>query len=90
MQTKVYDSAGSDARARASDRSPSVHGGGGGVGPDVSEHAAAVPGRERLDEPRRTVELDPTVDTDPRARYFQQATNGLYVRMALLTLLWDE
>jgi aspartate carbamoyltransferase catalytic subunit len=38
----------------------------------------------------RTVELDPTVDTDPRARYFQQATNGLYVRMALLTLLWDE
>jgi aspartate carbamoyltransferase catalytic subunit len=38
----------------------------------------------------RTVELDPTVDSDPRARYFQQATNGLYVRMGLLTMLWDE
>lgn len=38
----------------------------------------------------RTVELDPAVDQDPRARYFQQATNGLYVRMALLTLLFDE
>ncbi|HSL22242.1 MAG TPA: aspartate carbamoyltransferase [Vicinamibacterales bacterium] len=38
----------------------------------------------------RTVELDPAVDHDPRARYFQQATNGLFVRMALLTLLFDE
>jgi aspartate carbamoyltransferase catalytic subunit len=38
----------------------------------------------------RTVELDRAVDRDPRARYFQQATNGLYVRMALLTLLFDE
>ncbi len=38
----------------------------------------------------RTVELDPAVDRDPRARYFQQATNGLFVRMALLTMLWDE
>jgi aspartate carbamoyltransferase catalytic subunit len=38
----------------------------------------------------RTVELDPAVDRDPRARYFQQATNGLFVRMALLTMLFDE
>jgi aspartate carbamoyltransferase catalytic subunit len=38
----------------------------------------------------RTVELDRTVDEDPRARYFQQATNGLFVRMALLTMLFDE
>ncbi len=37
----------------------------------------------------RTVELDKTVDSDPRALYFRQATNGLFVRMALLTLLWD-
>jgi aspartate carbamoyltransferase catalytic subunit len=37
----------------------------------------------------RTAELDPAVDDDPRARYFQQATNGLYVRMALLTMVWD-
>ncbi|MGE5814735.1 MAG: aspartate carbamoyltransferase [Acidobacteriota bacterium] len=38
----------------------------------------------------RTVELDSAVDRDPRARYFQQATNGLFVRMALLTMLFDE
>ncbi len=37
----------------------------------------------------RTVELDKTVDEDPRAMYFRQATNGLYVRMALLTMLLD-
>jgi aspartate carbamoyltransferase catalytic subunit len=38
----------------------------------------------------RTVELDRAVDGDPRARYFQQATNGLYVRMALLTMVWER
>ena len=38
----------------------------------------------------RTVELDKTVDTDPRAMYFRQAANGLYVRMALLTMLLDK
>ena len=38
----------------------------------------------------RTVELDKTVDEDPRAMYFRQAANGLYVRMALLTMLLDE
>ena len=27
------------------------------------------------------------VDTDPRAAYFRQAKNGLYVRMAILKLL---
>ena len=37
----------------------------------------------------RTVELDKTVDSDPRALYFRQATNGLYVRMALLTMLLE-
>jgi aspartate carbamoyltransferase catalytic subunit len=37
----------------------------------------------------RTVELDKTVDSDPRAFYFRQAVNGLYVRMALLTMLFD-
>jgi aspartate carbamoyltransferase catalytic subunit len=37
----------------------------------------------------RTVELDKTVDDDPRAHYFRQAVNGLYVRMALLTMLLD-
>ncbi len=38
----------------------------------------------------RTVEIDKAVDADPRALYFKQATNGLYVRMALLTMLWDH
>jgi aspartate carbamoyltransferase catalytic subunit len=37
----------------------------------------------------RTVELDKTVDEDPRALYFRQTKNGLYVRMALLTLLFE-
>jgi aspartate carbamoyltransferase catalytic subunit len=37
----------------------------------------------------RTVELDKTVDSDPRALYFRQATNGLFVRMALLTMVWE-
>ena len=38
----------------------------------------------------RTVELDKTVDSDPRAFYFHQAKNGLYVRMALLTMLLEK
>lgn len=38
----------------------------------------------------RTVELDKTVDNDPRALYFRQAINGLYVRMALLTMLLEK
>jgi aspartate carbamoyltransferase catalytic subunit len=37
----------------------------------------------------RTVELDKSVDNDPRALYFRQAKNGLYVRMALLTMLLE-
>lgn len=37
----------------------------------------------------RTLELDKVVDDDPRAFYFQQATNGLYVRMALLSMVLD-
>jgi aspartate carbamoyltransferase catalytic subunit len=32
----------------------------------------------------RTGEIDPSVDSDPRAQYFKQAGNGLYVRMALI------
>jgi len=38
----------------------------------------------------RTVELDRSVDADPRALYFRQAVNGLYVRMALLTMLLEK
>lgn len=32
----------------------------------------------------RAGEIDPAVDSDPRAAYFRQAKNGVYVRMALL------
>jgi aspartate carbamoyltransferase catalytic subunit len=35
----------------------------------------------------RVDEIPKEVDNDPRARYFQQARNGLYIRMALLYLL---
>lgn len=38
----------------------------------------------------RTVELDKSVDGDPRALYFRQARNGLFVRMALLTMLLED
>ncbi|PIP68703.1 aspartate carbamoyltransferase [Candidatus Nomurabacteria bacterium CG_4_9_14_0_2_um_filter_32_10] len=32
----------------------------------------------------RVNEIDPEIDKDPRAAYFRQAQNGLYIRMALL------
>jgi len=32
----------------------------------------------------RAGEIDPAVDHDPRAAYFRQAQNGLYIRMALI------
>jgi aspartate carbamoyltransferase catalytic subunit len=35
----------------------------------------------------RLDEIGMDVDADPRAAYFRQAQNGLYVRMALLTML---
>lgn len=35
----------------------------------------------------RVDEISRDVDDDPRARYFEQAENGLYIRMALLFLL---
>lgn len=35
----------------------------------------------------RITEIEVNVDSDPRAIYFQQAKNGLYIRMALLFLL---
>jgi len=38
----------------------------------------------------RSVEISPVVDSDPRAAYFRQTKNGLYIRMALLTMLFDE
>lgn len=38
----------------------------------------------------RSIEISSEVDLDPRAAYFRQARNGLFVRMALLTMLFDE
>ncbi|XP_052761178.1 CAD protein-like isoform X2 [Mya arenaria] len=35
----------------------------------------------------RNFEISPVFDTDPRAAYFRQAENGMYVRMALLALV---
>jgi aspartate carbamoyltransferase catalytic subunit len=36
----------------------------------------------------RVGEIDPEVDSDPRAGYFRQVKNGLYVRMALLKFVF--
>jgi aspartate carbamoyltransferase catalytic subunit len=38
----------------------------------------------------RVDEIDPSVDADPRAAYFRQARNGVYVRMALLDALLNR
>ncbi|MDQ5972107.1 MAG: carbamoyl-phosphate synthase / aspartate carbamoyltransferase / dihydroorotase [Patescibacteria group bacterium] len=38
----------------------------------------------------RVNEIDPAVDQDPRAKYFEQVKNGLYVRMALLEYLFKH
>lgn len=47
----------------------------------LQEHAVVMHPLPRLDE----ITVD--VDSDPRAAYFRQAKNGLYIRMALLKLL---
>lgn len=33
------------------------------------------------------MQIEVNVDDDPRAAYFRQAKNGLYIRMALLKVL---
>ena len=47
----------------------------------MQDHAVVMHPLPRVDE------IDPAVDADPRAAYFRQAHNGLYVRMALLRML---
>ncbi|GLT57516.1 hypothetical protein SLA2020_304840 [Shorea laevis] len=47
----------------------------------MQKHAVVMHPLPRLDE------ITADVDTDPRAAYFRQAKNGLYIRMALLKLL---
>jgi aspartate carbamoyltransferase catalytic subunit len=36
----------------------------------------------------RVNEIDPAIDSDPRAQYFEQAKNGLFLRMALLDRIY--
>ena len=50
----------------------------------MKPHAIVMHPLPRLDE----ITMD--VDQDPRAAYFRQAQNGLYVRMALLTMVLDR
>ncbi len=47
----------------------------------MQQHAVVMHPLPRVDE------IDPAVDDDPRAAYFRQAHNGLYVRMALLRMI---
>ena len=35
----------------------------------------------------RVFEISPEFDSDPRAAYFRQAENGVYIRMALLSMV---
>lgn len=50
----------------------------------MKPHAIVMHPLPRLDE------ITMEVDQDPRAAYFRQAQNGLYVRMALLTMVLDR
>jgi aspartate carbamoyltransferase catalytic subunit len=38
----------------------------------------------------RNNEIDPAVDNDPRAQYFEQVRNGLFLRMALLDRIYNS
>jgi aspartate carbamoyltransferase catalytic subunit len=42
-----------------------------------------------LDPLPRIDEIEPEVDKDPRAKYFEQAGNGLYIRMALMDMVFN-
>jgi aspartate carbamoyltransferase catalytic subunit len=59
----------------------------------TQETLALLPAHARILHPLpRVDEIDPTIDADPRAAYFRQAHNGMFVRMALLewVLALDE
>ena len=49
--------------------------------------ATMAPGAALLHPLPRLDEIDPAVDGDPRALYFQQARNGLWIRMAIIQYL---
>lgn len=51
---------------------------------------AALPEKSVVMHPLpRVDEIAPEVDSDPRAAYFRQAHNGLYIRMALLRMVLE-
>lgn len=52
---------------------------------------AALPEKSVVMHPLpRVDEIAPEVDPDPRAAYFRQAQNGLYIRMALLRMVLER
>lgn len=54
----------------------------------AAEHMERLPAGSVVMHPLpRVDEIDPAIDGDPRAAYFRQAENGVYVRMALLDML---
>jgi aspartate carbamoyltransferase catalytic subunit len=54
---------------------------------NAEKMALAGPDMTVLHPLPRVNEIAPEVDGDPRAKYFEQAKNGLYIRMALLASL---
>jgi len=50
----------------------------------LSEDAIVMHPLPRVDE------IDPAVDSDPRAAYFRQAHNGVFIRMALLQMVLES
>jgi aspartate carbamoyltransferase catalytic subunit len=56
---------------------------------DAAALARMAPGAVLLHPLPRVGEISEEVDVDPRAAYFRQARNGLYIRMALLRMLLD-
>jgi aspartate carbamoyltransferase catalytic subunit len=57
---------------------------GGGFTIDAAALEVMPDGASIMHPLPRVSEIDKTVDGDPRAAYFQQAGNGLYIRMALI------
>ncbi len=57
---------------------------------DAKTMVHAKPGVRVLHPLPRVGEISPEFDSDPRAAYFRQAEYGLYVRMALLTMVLGQ
>ncbi len=57
---------------------------------DASMLARAKPNLRVLHPLPRVDEIHPDVDATPHAYYFEQATNGVYARMAILSLVLNE